>query len=135
MRFRKGILVGAGLCVLAMAASTGVAAASAPPGGGHVYVNANTAGTNTIAAFVRRADGTLAPMAGSPFNAGGAGTGTVTGSQGSLQVTADGRYLLAADAGSNQVSVRRLAPVELKRMSPGLAVLGRATVEPPIGAR
>jgi 6-phosphogluconolactonase (cycloisomerase 2 family) len=110
MRFRKGIFVGAGLCVLAMAASTGVAAASAPRGGGHVYVNDNTAGTNTIAAFVRHADGTLTPMAGSPFSAGGSGTGTVTGSQGSLQVTADGRYLLAADAGSNQVSVLRIRP-------------------------
>ena len=110
MRFRKGTFVGAGLCVLAMASSTGVATASAPRGGGHLYVNDNTAGTNTIAAFVRQADGTLAPTAGSPFDAGGAGTGTVTGSQGSLQVTADGRYLLAADAGSNQVSVLRIRP-------------------------
>ena len=110
MRFRKGVFVGAGLCVLAMAASTGVAAASAPRVGGHVYVNDNTAGTNTIAAFVRHGDGTLTPMAGSPFNAAGAGTGTVTGSQGSLQVSADGRYLLAADAGSNQVSVLRIRP-------------------------
>jgi hypothetical protein len=110
MRLSKGIFVGAGLCVLAMAASTGVVAASAPRGGGHVYVNDNTAGINTIAAFNRHADGTLTPLPGSPFRAGGAGTGTVTGSQGSLQVTADGRYLLAADAGSNQISVLRIRP-------------------------
>jgi 6-phosphogluconolactonase len=110
MRLRKGFFVGAGLCVLAMAASTGVVAASPPGGGGHVYVNDNTAGTNTIAAFNRHADGTLTPLQGSPFRAGGAGTGTVTGSQGSLQVTADGRYLLAADAGSNQISVLRIRP-------------------------
>ena len=31
---------------------------------GHVYVNDNTAGTNTIAAFNRHADGTLTPVAG-----------------------------------------------------------------------
>jgi 6-phosphogluconolactonase (cycloisomerase 2 family) len=110
MRFSKRVFVGAGLCVLAMAASAGVAGASAPGVGGHVYVNDNTAGTNTIAAFNRHVDGTLTPVAGSPFLAGGAGTGTVTGSQGSLQVTADGRYLLAADAGSNQVSVLRIRP-------------------------
>jgi 6-phosphogluconolactonase len=110
MRLRKGVFVGAGLCLLAMAASTGVAAASPPRGGGHVYVNDNTAGTNTIAAFNRHADGTLTPLPGSPFKAGGAGTGTVTGSQGSLQATADGRYLLAADAGSNQISVLRIRP-------------------------
>jgi 6-phosphogluconolactonase len=110
MRLSKGIFMGAGLCMLAMAASPGVAAASEPRGGGHVYVNDNTAGTNTIAAFTRRSDGTLTPLAGSPFAAGGAGTGTVVGSQGSLQVTEDGRYLLAADAGSNQISVLRIRP-------------------------
>jgi 6-phosphogluconolactonase len=72
---------------------------------GHVYVNDNTAGTNTIAAFDRHADGTLSPTPGSPFAAGGAGTGTIIGSQGALQATRDGRYLLAVDAGSNQISV------------------------------
>jgi 6-phosphogluconolactonase len=110
MRLNKGIVMGAGLCALVMTASPGVAAASALRGGGHVYVNDNTAGTNTIAAFTRQADGTLTPLVGSPFSAGGAGTGKVTSSQGSLQVTADGRYLLAADAGSNQISVLRIRP-------------------------
>jgi 6-phosphogluconolactonase len=108
MRLSKGIFIGAGLCMLAMAASPGVAAASERRDGGNVYVNDNTAGTNTIAAFTRRSDGTLTPLAGSPFLAGGAGTGSVVGSQGSLQVTEDSRYLLAADAGSNQVSVLRI---------------------------
>ena len=77
---------------------------------GHVYVNDNTAGTNTIGAFDEHADGSLTAMQGSPFAAGGAGTGTVVGSQGSLQASSDGRYLLAADAGSNQISVVRLRP-------------------------
>jgi 6-phosphogluconolactonase (cycloisomerase 2 family) len=82
---------------------------SAAPGVvGHVYVNDNTAGTNTIAGFDRFADGSLVPMHGSPFTAGGAGTGSVVGSQGSLQVTSDGRYVLAVDAGSNQLSVLRV---------------------------
>jgi 6-phosphogluconolactonase (cycloisomerase 2 family) len=71
-------------------------------------VNDNTAVANTIGAFSRNADGTLAPLGGSPFQAGGAGTGTAVGSQGSLQVTADGRYLLVADAGSNEISVLRI---------------------------
>ena len=43
---------------------------------GHVYVNDNTAGKNTIAGFDRHADGTLTPTSGSPFATGGAGTGT-----------------------------------------------------------
>jgi 6-phosphogluconolactonase (cycloisomerase 2 family) len=77
---------------------------------GHVYVNDNTPGTNTIAAFDRHADGSLTPTAGSPFSAGGAGTGGGLASQGALQITDHGRYLLAVDAGSNQVSVLRVRP-------------------------
>ncbi|HEX6818533.1 MAG TPA: beta-propeller fold lactonase family protein, partial [Ktedonobacterales bacterium] len=75
---------------------------------GHVYVNDNTAGANSIAGFDRRADGSLTPIPGSPFSAGGAGTGTITGSQGALQLAGDGRYVLAVDAGSNQISVLRV---------------------------
>ena len=75
---------------------------------GHVYVNDNTAGTNTIAAFNRHADGSLTPEAGSPFLAGGAGTGAGLASQGALQITDNGRYLVAVDAGSNQLSVLRI---------------------------
>jgi len=77
---------------------------------GYVYVNDNTAGTNTIAGFARQADGSLTPLAGSPFPAGGAGTGAGIGSQGALQQTSDGRYLLAADAGSNEISVLQIQP-------------------------
>jgi 6-phosphogluconolactonase len=75
---------------------------------GHVYVNDNTAGTNTIAAFDRHADGSLTPVDGSPFPAGGAGSGKGLASQGAVQVTDNGRYLLAVDPGSNQVSVLRI---------------------------
>ncbi|MGH2486794.1 MAG: lactonase family protein [Ktedonobacterales bacterium] len=75
---------------------------------GHVYVNDNTAGVNTIAGFDRHADGTLTPIAGSPFAAGGAGTGGVIGSQGALQFAHDGHFVLAVDAGSNQIAVLRV---------------------------
>src|SRR5882672_3546665 len=76
---------------------------------GHVYVNDNTA-SNTIGAFDRHANGDLTPMSGSPFPAGGKGAGTIVGSQGALQVTRDGRFLLAADAGSSQISVLVIGP-------------------------
>jgi hypothetical protein len=39
-----------------------------------------------------------------PFSAGGAGLA----SQGATQVTSDGKYLLAVDADSNQISVLRI---------------------------
>ncbi len=76
---------------------------------GQAYVNANTARENAIAAFDRHADGTLTPLPGSPFVAGGAGTGEVIGSQDALRVSADGRYLLAVAAGSHEISVLRIA--------------------------
>jgi 6-phosphogluconolactonase len=77
---------------------------------GHVYVNDNTAPVNTIAGFDRHADGSLTPIPGSPFTIGGSGTGHPDASQGSLQLSDDGRYLLAVDAGSNQISVLRIKP-------------------------
>jgi hypothetical protein len=75
---------------------------------GHVYLDDNTAGTNTISGFDRHLDGSVTPLAGSPFAAGGAGTGAGLASQGAIQVSSDGRFLLAVDAGSNQVSVLRI---------------------------
>ena len=50
------------------------------------------------------------PIPGSPFAAGGAGTGAPFGSAGGLQRSSDGRYLLATDPGSDQVSVLRIKP-------------------------
>jgi 6-phosphogluconolactonase len=95
------------LAVAALGLTAGSASASSDVVG-HLYVNDNTAGTNTIAAFDRHADGSLTSLHGSPFVAGGAGTGAGIGSQGALQITSDGKYLLAVDAGSNQVSVLRI---------------------------
>jgi 6-phosphogluconolactonase len=86
---------------------------------GDVYVNDNTARTNTVAGFARHRDGSLTPLPGSPFRAGGAGTGAGIGSQGALQESANGRYLLAVDAGSDQISVMRI------RSGGGLTLVGR----------
>jgi 6-phosphogluconolactonase len=103
-----------GVAAAAAVAVPASASAAAADGGfavvGHVYVNDNTTGTNTIGAFDRHADGSLTPEAGSPFVAGGAGTGSGLASQGALQLSAGGRFLIAVDAGSNQVSVLRIRP-------------------------
>ncbi|HEX4657771.1 MAG TPA: beta-propeller fold lactonase family protein [Streptosporangiaceae bacterium] len=104
-----GLAAAAAVAVPAAAsASTGASAAGASPVVGHVYVNDNTKGTNTIGVFDRHADGSLTPVAGSPFVAGGAGTGSGLASQGAIQITQDGRFLVAVDAGSNQISVLRI---------------------------
>src|SRR6266480_7516340 len=110
-RSRPGaILLAASAAAAAVIAVPGTASAAvgASPVVGHVYVNDNTAGTNTIGVFDRHTDGTLTPHAGSPFPAGGAGTGAGLASQGALQISPGGRFLLAADAGSNQISVLRI---------------------------
>jgi 6-phosphogluconolactonase len=86
------------------------APAYASPVIGHVYVDDNTTQANTIAAFDRHANGALTPVPGSPFKAGGAGTGAELASQGAVQIAAGGRFLLAADAASDQVSVLRIEP-------------------------
>ena len=107
VRFSALLALGA-----AVAAVTGPAAATAAAQSaqviGHVYINDNTAPANAVAGFDRHADGSLTAMPGSPFAIGGSGAGHPDASQGSLELSADGRYLLAVDAGSNQVSVLRI---------------------------
>jgi 6-phosphogluconolactonase len=108
-RRRAGSLL-LGLATAGAIAVPASASASAPvsPVVGHVYVNDNTTGVNTVGAFDRHADGTLTPQAGSPFSAGGAGTGSGLADQGAIQISPDGRYVLAVDAGSDQISVLRI---------------------------
>ena len=112
MRARR---LGGLLVVAAVVAVVGAGGASAFPAAshgsrvvGHVYVNNNSAPVNSVAGFDRHADGSLTAIPGSPFAVGGSGTGHPDASQGSLQLSADGRYLLAVDAGSNQISVLRI---------------------------
>jgi 6-phosphogluconolactonase len=131
MRFLTGRRSGPILLALAAAAAVAAVPAAASASTqvsravGHVYVNDNTAGTNTIGAFDRHADGTLTPEAGSPFAAGGAGTGAGLASQGALQISADGRFLIATDAGSNQISVLRIRrDGSLKLMPHGIVSSG-----------
>lgn len=105
-RFRFSALLVLATAGLSLIAAAGASASSDVVG--HVYVNDNTAGVNTVAGFDRHGDGSLTPIPGSPFEVGGAGLGKGDASQGSLQLSADGRYLLAVDAGSNQISVARI---------------------------
>ena len=110
---RKRVCLAAGGSLLAAAislfsAASSASASTASPVVGYTYVNDNTATANTVAGFDRHADGSLTPIPGSPFAAGGAGLGAGLGSQGAIQATASGRYLLVVDAGSSQISVLRV---------------------------
>ena len=110
---------------IAATAFSGVASASpptTPPVVGYVYVNDNTTGVNTIAGFARHADASLTPLAGSPFAAGGTGSGVSLASQGAIQITQDNKFIVAADAGSNQVSVLRVKNDGSLKLLPGRVV-------------
>jgi 6-phosphogluconolactonase (cycloisomerase 2 family) len=109
-RLTRLIGLAAATAAILTSLTAGSSLAAGSPAVGHVYVNNNTAGENTIAGFDRHADGSLTPIPGSPFPAGGAGTGSAFGSAGGLQETTDGRYLLATDPGSNEISVLRIKP-------------------------
>ena len=91
-----------------LGASAAASASTASPVLGYTYIDGNTATANTIDGFARHADGSVTPLPGSPFAAGGAGTDAGLASQGAIQATPDGRYLLAVNAGSNQISVLRI---------------------------
>ena len=106
-KFQRAVLGGL-FALLGVGAAPAMAAAASSSSSGYVYVDDNTTGQNTVAAFVRHADGTLTSLAGSPFKSGGAGTGSGLASQGAVQVSSDGRYVIAVDAGSSQISVLRI---------------------------
>ena len=67
-------------------------------------------GKTALALNIAQADlmGSLTPIPGSPFPAGGVGSGAGLASQGAIQSSSDGRLLLAVDAASNQISVLAL---------------------------
>ena len=75
---------------------------------GAVYVQMNQMSGNAIAIYQRSTDGmlTYSGMAAT----GGLGTGAGLGSEGSVTLSGDGRWLLAVNAGSNDISVFRVSP-------------------------
>jgi 6-phosphogluconolactonase len=113
MSKRRWLAAGGSLLAATIGLLGTVTGASASTGSrvvGYTYIDGNTATANTIDGFARHADGSVTPLPGSPFATGGAGTGTGLASQGAIQATRGGRYLLAVDAGSNQISVLRVTP-------------------------
>src|SRR5664279_6169684 len=69
-----------------------------------VFVQTNEEGSNRVLAFRRGADGALEPAGEYPTGCAGLGAAHL-GSQGSVILTTDGRFLLVTNAGSNDVAV------------------------------
>jgi 6-phosphogluconolactonase len=110
LRLARGIALSVSVLAILAGSATGVLASSPNPIVGHVYVDNNSAGHNSVAGFNRHQNGTLTPILGSPFTTGGVGTGSPIGSADSIQFSSDGRYVLAVDPASNTISVLRARP-------------------------
>src|SRR5437773_1829476 len=95
--FIRSILAGLGMLALPFSA------AADDDGPGAVYTMTNAADTNRIVVFSRGSKGELQSDHSLPT--GGKGTGGGLGSQGALALGHDGKWLLAVNAGSNEVSV------------------------------
>jgi 6-phosphogluconolactonase len=76
-----------------------------------VYTLTNQVAGNAVAVFSRAADGTLTPAG--TVATGGTGTGSGLGSEGAVELSGDGQWLFAVNAGSNDVSVLSVGPAGL----------------------
>jgi len=70
---------------------------------GAVFTMTNEAAGNKVVAYARAANGTLSLV--NSYSTGGKGTGAGLGSQGAIQISPDGKWLLAVNGGTNNVSI------------------------------
>jgi 6-phosphogluconolactonase len=75
---------------------------------GRVFTMDNAAAANHVLAYRRSAGGQL--QADGFFETGGRGTGSGLGSQGAVVLSENGRWLFVCNAGSDEISVFRVAP-------------------------
>jgi 6-phosphogluconolactonase (cycloisomerase 2 family) len=105
MTHRRLRVLVAATAIAAALAIPGVASAHSGPAG-FVYTETNAAAGNSIMAFARTASGQLNSIGS--FSTHGAGTGAGLATQGEVVLSADGDWLLAVNAGSNDVSLFRV---------------------------
>jgi 6-phosphogluconolactonase len=99
----RRIMFGAAvLAALALVTSATPLARTATASGA-VYTATNSAAGNAVLLFDRDADGGLTFV--NAFPTGGTGSGNGLGNQGGIALTADGKFLLVVNAGSNDLSV------------------------------
>ena len=107
MRRRLAAVLGLLAALLALSVPAGVAAHDFGRGGS-VYTMTNATAGNAVLAYARAADGSLS-LSGT-FPTGGLGTGAGLGSQGAVTLSADGQWLAAVDAGSNDIALFSVGP-------------------------
>ena len=99
----KGQAMFVAMAVTALMVGTGHDSVRAERASGAVYTMSNATTGNQILAFDRGPAGTLTPSGS--FATGGLGSGGGLGSQGALTLSENDRWLLAVNAGSNDVTL------------------------------
>lgn len=100
MKLRSLPMAGALTALLAVLVVAPAAAAGSSAGA--VYTLSNSAAGNAVIAYSRSSDGSLSPLG--TFATGGLGGPGVGGGQGSVTLSGDGHWLLAVNAGSDEIS-------------------------------
>src|SRR5262245_60807977 len=95
----SGVITATALCA-AISSQADEKAEHAP---GAVFLIDNSIAGNHVLSYGRSADGEL--LAAGLFATGGQGTGAGLGSQGSVVLSANGHWLFACNAGSDEISV------------------------------
>ncbi len=101
--------------ILAILASVSVSSAAYGGSPGAVYIIDNSATGNNVWVYARASDGSLTSLGS--VSAGGLGTGAGLASQGAVVLTANGRWLLTVDSGSNLISVFKVHGTTLTLVS------------------
>jgi 6-phosphogluconolactonase (cycloisomerase 2 family) len=99
---RRSLKLMLSLAVVLSAFATGAFGAAAQGAPGVVYTMTNEEAGNAIITWQRGADGSLEMS--EAFPTGGDGSGGGLGSQGALVLSRNGQWLLAVNAGSNEIS-------------------------------
>lgn len=109
IRAKRTLSVTLALVVMAtVLVTTAGAAARDNDKPGVIFTMTNASDGNQVVAFEHSATGELTPAGTYPT--GGSGNGAGLGSQGSLVLTENGRWLFAVNAGSDSISVFRVNP-------------------------
>lgn len=113
-KFSKFLILSAFMAVLIMVGALGGQGTASANGGpkGTVYTSTNDANGNSILIFHRASDGTLTPAG--EVATGGRGSGSGLGNQSAVVLSDNNKWLLAVNAGSNDISIFRVRKGELK---------------------
>jgi hypothetical protein len=122
MPVRKAFLAIATISLLVVAVTFAVPASAHSSSSGFVYVMTNDPAGNAVVQYGRAANGSLTKVSEAPTGGlGGTGNGVgildPLGSQDSLVLSGDGAFLLAVNAGSNQLSALSASATGVKLLN------------------